>query len=176
MSIGFADQRQSISLYALILVSFAFLVGAGSNRAPKIIEAQGFRLVDDSGKTRGMWSVENDAAVFVAIGTDGQESFRISCKEGGEAVWSNKAGVPQVMISSKPGNGPDIRLFGDDGRPRIVIGSLAEESAISLGSIDPASPRIRISTSSKNPSGMTIWGPGGSVIWKQMTPVDKRDH
>lgn len=140
---------------ALVAAMAVAVVGAGSTKVEKEIQASRFTLVGAGGAVRGSLGVEPDGSAAVRL-TDqhGMERFAASVSDAGASLNLSErdrkiaaklvveGGVPRLALSDRTGNdrmwvalrlgSPAIQFIGPDGVPRSGIATMNDDSGVAV--------------------------------------------
>lgn len=119
-------RRRDHRLAAAVLGVAAVLLLSGLARpstVPDVIQAKGFRVVDDSGRTRAHTYTSGDQVVFRMLDSSGKLSAQIMVSDQGQAIFSTHREDQPGFFSAgvQKDGGTILRLDGVEKEDRALI-------------------------------------------------------
>jgi hypothetical protein len=143
-----AKRRSRVMLIAAAMaVAVVFLLGAGGEAVPKVIQAEKFELVDSTG--RGRAALEMTQA-----------------GEPGLVLGDEKGKIRTGLIMGEAGR-PSLGLFDDNGIPRIILHlDDSGEPTLSL-SDENGKVRAGMCLGESGEPGLGLYDQEGKTIWSK---------
>ena len=154
-----------VGIVASVLVAAVTVMGqAQTNKAKKVVEANEFHLIDDSGRVRAeisMWSVGGLSAPRLCLKNEAGEL---------DVEIADAASLPSSQALYHPTMGPHLTLgkFGGNGSLTLQAGTFESPSA-TLSVIGLFPSRILLSAgdtgSNEKTPGVFLFGKNNKVLW-----------
>ena len=119
---------------------------AKATAAPEVIEAQEFRVVDNTGSVRGWLGTLENGEVGLGLRDVEKES--------------------RAVLQLLPDGSPSLRLFDAAGKVRVGLG-ISEDGVSGLSLLDAAKKvRIGLSVVEDGTPGLGLWDAAGEALWQ----------
>lgn len=108
----------------LVLGAVAVAFAAGKTRAPEVIRAQRFELVDAEGRLRGVVGSTVDASVAVALYDEkgrGRAGLALFPDGSPGLVLFDEKGKPRATLALLPDSGPGLVLLDEKGEALAAL-------------------------------------------------------
>lgn len=149
-------RRYRAALRAATVIALAALAGrpllVGAAKAPDVVQAKGFQVVDDNGRVFASLSNAGDATFLIFYDKTGKP--RVTLGNAGEATYLafyDKTGKTTRVALSTTGDNASLRLDDESGKMRAVLGNVK----LATGS-----------TEHREASSLVLLNEQESVVWK----------
>lgn len=151
-------RRYRAALAAVTVIALATLAGetslVGAAKAPDVVQAKSFQVVDGNGRVSASLSNVGDAIFLIFYDKTGKP--RATLGNAGDATYLalyDQTGKTTRVALSTTGNNASLRLNDEAGRMRAVLGN--EGLKLPTGSTEP-----------RETSSLVLLNQQGNVMWK----------